>query len=197
MEGKRFGFGLAAGVLLALAVVAVSGGLGSSLSGTFAPAGAAVSAPTTTVASATVTMSTTTIPPTTTFSVTSTVSIATTTNGGSESSLNSNGTYPYGSITTSSTTVTITASSAPSTTSSSSPGSQSTGTSATSGTPYNFYMPSETNRPTQLANIAQQPITSKAEILAPILIAFLLGAFIYRVATRERERSSETNPESV
>jgi len=204
MEGRRFGIGLAAGILLALAIVTVSGGLGSSISGTFAPAGAATSASTTTVASARVTMSTTTIPQTATFSVTSTVSIATTTNAGS---VNSSVTYASSPATTSSTTVTGTTSSVPSTTITSTinslssttstynPGSfaaVTNATSATNGTPYNFFMPSETNKPSLLANVVQQPIASKVEILAPVLAAFLLGAFLYRVATRERERSDGT-----
>ncbi|HXW94497.1 MAG TPA: hypothetical protein VEJ19_02170 [Nitrososphaerales archaeon] len=189
MEGKRFGIGLAAGVLLALAVVTVSGGLGSSPLGTFAPA-AAVSS-TTTVASIAVTSSTTTVLSTVPSSAT--ISSATTTTGGSGNSLNSNATYPY-SVSTPSTTVTSTVSSISSTISSSIPASHSAGTSATSatnGTPYGSLGPSETNKPTQLANIAQQPIASKAEILAPVLVAFLLGAFLYRVAVQERERSSE------
>jgi hypothetical protein len=44
--------------------------------------------------------------------------------------------------------------------------------------------------PSQLANIAHQPIASNAEILAPVLVAFLLGAFLYRVAVQDREKSN-------
>jgi hypothetical protein len=60
----------------------------------------------------------------------------------------------------------------------------------TAGPPYNSFTSSGTTKPSQLANIAHQPIASNAEILAPILVAFLLGAFLYRVAVQDRERSS-------
>lgn len=191
MEGKRFGIGLAAGVLLALAVVTVSGGLGTaSLTGTFGSFAAATSSSTTTAfattstatSTAASTISSTTVPATVTY----TVSMTSTTSSGSGESLNSNATSP---VTSSTTTVTSTIRSSPSTTSN--PGSQTAGTSANGGSPY-YYLttPSGNNRPTQLTSIAQQPIASNAEILAPILVAFLLGAFLYRVAVQERERSS-------
>jgi len=183
MEGKRFGIGLTAGILLALALVAVSGGLGPSPFATLEPARYVAS--TTTVASATITMSTTTAAET----ATSTVSITSTTSGGSGQSLVSNVTYPS-TGNSSSTTVSSTASIVASTTSNSNPGSQSAGTTANNGTPYYATFPSGTTRPTRLANIAQQPIVSNAEILAPVLVAFLLGAFLYRVVIQERERSS-------
>ena len=183
MEGKRFGIGLAAGILLALAIVAVSGGLASPPSASFAPAGAAISTSTTTVASATFTMSTTTIPQTVTY----TVSSISTTSGSSAASLNSSVTYPAAS---SNTTITGTVSSAP-TTNNSNQASLSVVTSTTSTTPYYAVAPSGTSKPTQLASIARQPVVSNAEILAPVLVAFILGAFLYRVATRERERPSE------
>jgi len=187
MEGKRFGIGLAAGILLALAVVTVSGGLGSTPSALFAPSAASPSSTTTVantaVATTTSTISMTTIPQTSTYTVSST----STTSGGSESSLNSNVTY---SASPASTTVTSTVSSVSSTANNSNQASLSVVTSTTSTTPYYVVTPSGTSKPSQLASIARQPVVSNAEILAPVLIAFLLGAFLYRVTARERERSS-------
>jgi len=195
MEGKRFGVGLVAGILLALALVAVSGGLGSTpLTASFGPAAAVPSSSTTTVATSTatsttmaITTMTTTAPP---QSVSYTLSTTSTTSGGSGQSLTSNVTNQLGTA-TSSTTVTSTVSTAFSvTTTNSSPASQSAGTAATNANdePYNFFSNSGTNEPARLDSIAQQPIVSKAEVLAPVLAAFLLGAFLYRVVIQERER---------
>jgi len=183
MEGKRFGIGLAAGILLALAVVTVSGGLGSSPLATLEPARYAAS--TTTVASATITVSATTA----TQTATSTVSITSTTSASPGQSLVSNVTYPS-TVTSSSATVSSTTSSVASNTFGSNSASQSAGTSANGGTPYYNLGPSGATKPTQLASIAQQPIVSNAEILAPVLVAFFLGAFLYRIVVQERERSS-------
>jgi len=183
MDGKRFGLGLAAGILLALAVVTVSGGLGSSPLATFGPARNVAS--TTTVASATITMSTSTV----TETATSTVSMTSTTSGSPGQSLVSNKTYPS-TVSSSGTTESSASSIVASITFGSSPTSQSAGTSANGGTPYYNLGPSGTTKPTQLASIAQQPVVSNAEILAPVLVAFLLGAFLYRVVVQEKERSS-------
>ena len=182
MDGKRLGLGLAAGMLLALAVVTVSGGLGSTPLASWAPAENAAS--TTTVATSTVATSTATF----TETATSTMSITSTTSA-SPGSLVSNVTYPS-SGGSSSTTVTSTARSVFSSTTSSNPANQSAGTSANGGTPYYNLGPAGTTKPTQLASIAQQPIVSNAEIFVPVLVAFLLGAFLYRVAVQERERPS-------
>ena len=192
MEGKRFGIGLAAGVLLALALVAVSGGLGSTpLTASFGPAKSVSPASSTTLTTATVTMSATTTVPQT---VTSAALTTSTTSGTPEASLTSNVTYPY-SVSSSSTTLTSTVSSVTNTASNSSPGSQ-TATTNTNGTLYNMITPSGTgtNKPTRLASIAQQPIVSNAEVFAPVLVAFLLGAFLYRIVVQERERPSGTSP---
>jgi len=189
MEGRRFGIGLAAGILLALAVVTASGGLGSTPFGSLAPA--EISS-TTTVAATTIATSpviTSTSTATQTFSATSTVSIPSTTSGSPGQSLVSNVTYPS-SGTSSSTTVSSTTSSGASLNFGSSSANQSAGTSANNGSPYYMTTPSGTTKPTRLANIAQQPIVSNAEIVAPVLIAFLLGAFLYRVVVQERERSN-------
>jgi hypothetical protein len=39
----------------------------------------------------------------------------------------------------------------------------------------------------RVENIAQQPLLSNAVILVPVLVAFLLGAFLYRLSVRNRE----------
>ena len=188
MEGKRFGIGLAAGVLLALALVAVSGGLGSTpLTASFGAARSVSPASTTTIATATFTMSATTTVPQT---VSSTPLTTSTTSGIPEGSFTSNVTSPY-SFSSSSTTVTSTVSSVTNTANNSSTGSQTAATN-TNGILYNVITPSGTgtNKPTRLASIAQQPIVSNAEVFAPVLVAFLLGAFLYRIVVQERERPS-------
>ncbi|HUI23136.1 MAG TPA: hypothetical protein VLY82_01950 [Nitrososphaerales archaeon] len=185
MEGKRFGVGLAAGLLLGLALVAVSGGFGSTPLAQFGPnLGAAgttemTSTSTTAVASSTI--------PTVIYTVS-----ATTSNGGSSTpSLSTNSTTPYTSAST--TTFSITSTSTLSTTStqagttSGSPAGQSAGTSANSATDGSV-APGVKANPSHLVSILQQPIMSNAEILVPVLVAFLLGAFLYRV-TREGGRS--------
>jgi hypothetical protein len=56
-------------------------------------------------------------------------------------------------------------------------------------------LPVATKSSPRLDSIAQQPLVSNAEIFAPVLVAFLLGAFLYRVAVQERQRSEGENPE--
>jgi hypothetical protein len=182
MEGRRFGAGLAAGLLVALALVVVSGGLGATpFTALLAPSGTASPSSSTTVATLTFTMSTTTTPQA--AILTSTASATTSAPPGS---LVSNVTTPYQPSTTTFGTVSSTIT----TSTLSNQNNQSAATAATNanGTPYYAASPSGTNKPTRLASIAQQPIVSKAEILAPVLIAFFLGAFLYRVAVQERER---------
>jgi len=177
MEGKRFGVGIAAGLILGLALVAVSGGLGGTPLAQLSPRGGAVS---TTTASSTLIL---TVTATSASTVTYTVATSTTTGGSSIPSQWSNGTKAY---TSTSTTTVIT--SAPASSTSNGTPSESGATNATSGVTDGAFIPAG-NNPTRLANIPQQPIVSNAEILVPVLIAFLLGAFLYRVTVRERERS--------
>ena len=181
MEGKRFGAGLAAGLLLGLALVAVSGGLGESpLAQLYAPRGAAG----TTEASSTlvVTMSSTTSP-TATTAATSTVTATTTYGGSTGPSLSSNESSSYASTSTATGGISYTITS----TTNASLGNQSAATSASNGAGA-AVTPSGVYRPSQLVNIPQQSIVSDAEILFPVLVAFLLGAFLYRVTTAEREK---------
>jgi len=179
MEGKRFGVGLAAGLLVGLALVVVSGGLGAGPLAQFSlqngPAGttAASSASTLSVTSATT--------PTVTYTV-----ATTTTNGGLTPSQSSNGTRVYTSTSTTTFSTTLTFASS---TTSGSPSGQNAATNANGGITNGFPTSSGNHNPTYLENITQQPIVSNAEILAPVLVAFLLGAFLYRVTVREREKS--------
>ena len=179
MEGKRFGLGLVAGLLIALALVTVSGGLGSTPLTVFnvnAVNTGGAAEPTSTVSSTTVVFSATTTAAETTSS----------TLGGTSPSLNSNGTSP---VTSSSSTISETSSVETATATSTTPQWGGVGTTNTgSGTTYSSAA-SVADEPSRLASIAKQPIVSNAEILAPVLIAFLLGAFLYRVAVQEREKA--------
>ena len=178
MEGRRFGVGLAAGLLVGLALVTVSGGLGPTPLAYFNSEGRAAS--TTMASSASTITETSTVPQTATVTEVST----TTTGGSSLPSLNANVT----SISTSTTTTTWTATSiSVSDTAKSGPNNQSAATNGNSGTTFGGLTPAENHSPSRLVNITQQPIVSSAEILVPILVAFLLGAFLNRVALRERE----------
>jgi len=177
MEGKRFGLGLVAGLLVALALVTVSGGLGSTPMTMFSVArGGATPAAASTVSSSTVSSTTVAISATTTATQT-----ATGTETGSAPWGSLNATSPYTSSTTATASVT-------SSSTASQPG-QTTATNTGNGLTY-FTGAAVSKEPSQLASIAKQPIVSDAEILAPVLVAFLLGAFLYRVAVQERERSS-------
>ena len=168
MEGKRFGVGLAAGLLLALALVAVSGGLGSASLPVFGPAPAAS---TTTAATTTVTMSVTT-----TSTATYALSSTTTSLGTPLGSLSGNVTSPRQVATTTTTSPNP------------SQAAQTAANNANNGATYSTIFPSGAKNPTHIASIAQQPLTSNAVIVAPVLAAFLLGAFLYRVVVQEKER---------
>ena len=183
MEGKQFGVGLAAGLLVGLALVAVSGGLGASplayfgAQGRSAVTSATMSTSTTTMA--TTAFSTVTYSPTVTYTV-----VSTTTSGGSSiPSQSSNGTAALSTSTTIVFSVTTTLTS----TTSGPPNGESVVTNTNGGTANGAHTPAASYNPTRLANIPQQPIVSNAEILAPVLVAFLLGVFLYRVAVKERE----------
>ena len=144
MDGKRFGVGLAAGLIVGLAIVAASGGVGvaPSLFAALSPASKGVMSSTTTVA-ATSTMSTSTAPPPD-YGV----------NGGS------------GGVTS----VTSTA----------------TSTSASTNGTQNSIQGSLVSLSSGLSNISTQSPTSNAIIVVPVLVAFLLGAVLYRASNRGR-----------
>jgi hypothetical protein len=188
MEGKRFVAGLVGGLLVALALITASGGLGFTSFTTF---NAAVG--TATVSSSTAGTSTT-LAQTETSTMTTTVSSTTTYGGTPLGSLITNVTSPQSTPTTSGTeTRSISA-----TVTGWNPANQSAataGNSANSVVTFGSAASGAPKTPTRLASIVQQPIISDAEILAPVLVAFLLGAFLYRVAIQERQRSEGESPE--
>jgi hypothetical protein len=179
MEGKRFGVGLAAGLLVGLALVAVSGGLGATPLSYFGAQGRAA---VTTAASSTSTM---TVTSATSPIVTYTVATTTTSGWSSIPSQSSNGTAAL----STSTTIIFSVSSTSTSTTNGPPSGESVVTNTNGGTPNGGFAPAANYNPTLVANIPRQAIVSNAEILAPILVAFLLGAFLYRVAVKEREGS--------
>ena len=160
MEGKRFGFGLLAGLFVALVVVGVTGGFGSlSTTGSFSPAAYNVASSTVQSAVSTVTetmISTSTVPPATT--------------GSSSYPVPPNGTSGLAAV---STTVA-------SSTSSGAPHGSLSGTTGVS-------VPGPTYS-SRVESMAQQPFLSNAVILVPVLVAFLLAAFLYRLSVRNREQ---------
>jgi hypothetical protein len=170
MEGKRFGVGLAAGLLVALAVVTIAGGLGTTpVSVLLAPkgiVGGTSASPTTTAtlyATATTVLSS------------GSTSISSATSGASiPQTVSGNETFGVTS-TVSGTTASKSSSTAPSL-------SNAVGTPSSTATG-----PSYSSR---VDSIANQPLLSNAVILVPVLIAFLLGAFLYRVSTRSRGEPS-------
>ncbi len=165
MEGRRFGFGLAAGLLFALAVVSGAGGFGASYSwiGSLSPAHQGASpATTTTYAAATTTatavMSSTTGPPY--YDV----------NG------NTNGTSNVpqggGSVTTTTTSGTSTVPQ------------KDIQAMAAVLTPL--------SGASRVNSIAQQPALSNAFLLIPVFAAFLVGALVYRVSNGSNRESEES-----
>jgi len=177
MEGKRFGVGLAAGLLVALAVVTTAGGFGSNpASVLLAPS--SNSGAMTKVITSSVT-STVTVAETTTAASTATYS-ASSSGGNTGGFLWQNATsYPASTTTSSSSTV----SSKITSTNSSNPTSQAADNAAASqGTP---------KYSSRIDSLATQPLLSNAVILVPVLVAFLLGAFLYRISVRERAAAVE------
>ncbi|MDA4127416.1 MAG: hypothetical protein OK452_09510 [Thaumarchaeota archaeon] len=141
MEGKRFGAGLAAGLLLGLVIVTASSGFSFGLYGSFTSSPAGLASDTTVAKS---TLSTTTQP----------ISPASQNTSNSTANLS-------GRLTTNTTT-----------------GSPPLGATFASSTTPVFS--------SHVANIAQQPILTNAVIFLPILVAFLLGAVLYRASTKRR-----------
>jgi hypothetical protein len=144
MRGRRFGMGLAVGVLFGVVVVAMSGGLGASLI-SFAPA---------TNSSAT---SVTTTAATTTFT-TESIGLVTTPQGTTtQGSSGQNATlYVTSSVST-----------------------------TTSPTVPSVYFNSISALPSsRIAAVAVQNPASNAFLVVPVVVAFLLGAALYRTSTK-------------
>jgi hypothetical protein len=168
MEGIRFGIGLAAGLLVALVVVTVAGGLGvAPASVPFASKGIASTTPAQTSTTATLT-------------ATAVVTIEASSTSSSRSSATSGGSIPY--AVSENATLTTSGSSTSRISSSTTTPSLTNGTGALSSS---VTGPSYSSA---IDNIARQPLLSNAVIFVPVLLAFLLGAFLYRVSIRDRER---------
>ncbi len=164
MEGRRFTVGLVAGLLVALGVVTAAGSFGTSpASVLFGPTsgGAAVTSPE---------MATTTATASVTMGVTATtVMSATSSSAAVPNATNSSSQTYVVSVTTGAT-------------STSSPATNGQSADTTARTP---------SFSSQLVNISKQPPLSNALILLPLLVAFLLGAVLYRASVRGRASSEE------
>ena len=160
MDGKRFGVGLAAGLLVALAIVGASGVGGGSLSASLTKGGAPYSPPGTTTGSTT-----------TSASTTAALVANETSNASSGSHAVSSTTVPQSGNTNASAVVTAI-----------------TTTSISSSTQQvNYFGPASQNAsPSRLASIAVQPALSTAFVAVPVLVALLLGAVLYRVSVKAR-----------
>jgi hypothetical protein len=168
MEGRRFGIGLAAGLLVAFAVVAASGGLASTL-GSLSPTSANPAQSAATSISSTTMIYTSTVP----ASITYTVTMSTTT---SES-------YPIGSLNTNATTI-----------ASSSASTQTSSSAITFGANGQKNLTSALSTPrfsSSFGSIAQQPALSNAIVLVPIIIALLGGTVLYRASVQGKEEAGE------
>jgi hypothetical protein len=162
MDGKRFGIGLAAGLLLGLAIVTASGGLGSA---------AVIWGPSLSSSQAgQFTATTTTNAATTIVTLTSSQSSST-------SSQSAKSVYPTNSTDGSVNNI-------PSTISTTTSQGQSDLTAGSSAKP-----PSYSSR---IVSISQQPLLSNTVIFVPVLLAFLLGAVLYRASNRSKSKSDET-----
>jgi hypothetical protein len=165
MEGKRFGVGLAAGLLLGLGIIAASGALGSSPA-IFGPALGPSQAGTRSLTTTVNTVATT---------ATMTATLSTSTSGSPAYSVNhTNSTNGSGSL-----------SNIPSSVSSTTSQSQKNITFGSSGAK----SPSYSSR---IVSIAQQPLLSNAVIFVPVLVAFLLGAILYQASNRNRKESEKS-----
>ena len=150
MEGKRFGIGLVAGLLLGIGIIAASGGLGALSAGTpFSSSGpqGGLNLTTSTVA--------------TTVSRTGTTT--------------STGQPGYVAVGNLSSAVTSTTAATPGST----PQTNLKGL-TTSGSTTPSYA-------SNVQNIAHQPLSTDAVVFVPVLLAFLLGAVLYRTSNRNQE----------
>ncbi len=170
MDGKRFGVGIAAGLLFGLAVIAASGNLGVMFGSTFAsfgpanphsPAGAADTA--TATATTTITLTQTSVA--SSYTTVSGQVVFVVTPGNASNTVNSG------------------ASSGTTTTTSG-------GTDLKSLQAAIFGLPSSRDA-SHFDSISQQPLLTNAVVLVPLLVAFLLGAVLYRKSNRDREEPSK------
>lgn len=161
MDGKRFGIGLVAGLLLGLAIVTASGGLGSAsvVFGPLSPSQKGAAETATKTATTTVILSST---------------LSTSTGGLPAYSVNQTNST-QGSVSNLPSSV-----------------STSTGQSDLNFGGSSAKSPSYSSR---IVSIAQQPLLSNAVIFVPVLVAFLLGAVLYRASRRNEADSVESQPE--
>ena len=165
MEGRRFGVGLAAGLVLSLAVITASGGL-NGLQGTFASPQSlgthAGAGETTQTATNSATMSST-------QTETTVLSAPTTTGGQPVYAVSGNGTK---------TVITSTTQSNPS-------------PAPVAGLLTNLFGSVNGNSSkdaSRVASIAQQPISTDLVVFIPLALAFLLGAAIYLASNRRNRQ---------
>ena len=158
MDGKRFGVGLAAGLMVGLAIITVSGGIGSSfgLYDSLGSQNGANLASSTTTEAAGLTTST------------------------ASTSSSTSGAPAYVVTPGSNSTLTSTVSSNTYTTD------QKAAHGAASGFSANPFVFSS-----NIASIAQRPATSNAVVFIPVLVAFFLGAIVYRASNRSKEETDE------
>ena len=152
MDGKRFGAGLAGGLLMALVIVGASGLAGSSLSGSFSSGGGAR------LINVSATTSTTTV-----ASVTSSPSTA---SSGTYTATTGTVLQPPGSNVSAMTTTAT--------------GTSTVNSSIPQG--FGVELGQSTKSPSSLASIATQPATSTVFVIVPVLVALFLGAVIYRAS---------------
>ena len=162
MDSRRFGGGLAVGILLGLVVIAATG-----------LAAVPEAAPVTNYAA-------TTTAPTTTFSTSSTTVFASTTSAATSTSTSVQYTYGAGqpnSTSQSATSYTVT---------SSTPAGVKAST-ATHSSPFDFLQTGLTSLPSSsFAALSTQSPHANAFLVVPILVAFLLGAVLYRTTLKTR-----------
>ena len=165
MEGKRFGIGLAAGLLLGIAIISASGGMGS-FSTVLVPASHSGVAITTTSARSAVTTMTSTASQTATAITTPAYGVVP--GNVSQASTTSAGTTPSAAMQKALSNL------------------SSLSASGANGPPPSFS--------SRVQNIPGQPPFANAVILLPVLVALLLGAIFYRASNRSGEQPSEERP---
>jgi len=167
MEGRRFGVGLAAGLVLGLAIITASGSL-TALQGAFASPQSLV---TQAGAGATTQTATNTLTVSSTQTETTVLSAATTTGGQPQYPISGNGTK---------TVITSTTQSNPS-------------PAPVAGLLTNLFGSvngGSIRDASRMASIAQQPVSTDLVVFIPLALAFLLGAALY-LASNRRNREPD------
>ncbi len=149
MEGKRFGFGLAVGLLLGVAIITASGGLGALSPGVPQYYNFSKGATTTTYTGTTAVTSSQPIDAAVGHQTTTTTIAASQTIPGNSSNTGLNG--------------------------------------MSSGVTTPAYS-------SRVESIPHQPLLIDALVFVPVLVAFLLGAVLYRASYRNREHPDEERP---